>query len=256
MRVPGFFCFFLGVVVDPAVLLCYKNIFSVWVYPCSFLFRRGCLMGGKPKNFDRKGALKKLILSLLTPREVWRLRSRYTQGDDTIMELSRKSGCPPVLLYSILTPLYSKTAIKLKMLRIEQRVYFLVREGLRLRDIAKRLDMTEQAIREYSEDQYEDKVALLRSWYNDRSPKPSDPNELVYAEDTLPPTSRLGWSDGVLTDISDDRKGRCPTCGYLVSLPCHACRVREDMKKRSIPHAEECDDSRDDEAVREELFFF
>jgi hypothetical protein len=204
---------------------------------------------------NRKAALKKLILSLLTPREVWRLRECYRKGEDTIMELSRKSGCPPVLLYSVLTPLFSKTAIKLKMLRMEQKVYFLYRKGLRVSEIAKELNTTEQIVREYSEDQYEDKIALLRAWYNNRSPKPPDPNERIYDEATLPPTSRLGWSDGVLTDIPPDRKGRCPTCGAIVSLPCLACRVRADMRSGTIPPAEEYDDTLDEDVRDPDLSF-
>jgi hypothetical protein len=213
-------------------------------------------MGGKTKNFDRKAALKKLILLLLSPREVWKLRDEYVKGEDTIMELSCKSGCPPVLLYSILTPLYSKTAIKLKMLRTEHRVEALVRKGLRVSEIAKELNLPEQTVREYSEDRYEDRVALLRSWYNDRSPKPPDPDELIYAEPTLPPTSRLGWTDGALTDIPDERKGRCPTCGHLVSLPCLACRVREDMGKRPVTKAPEHDDSVDEDFIKKPALFF
>jgi hypothetical protein len=207
------------------------------------------------KSFDRKSALKKLILSLLTPREVWKLRDSYQNSNDTIMMLSQKSGCPPVLLYSVLTPLYTKTAIKLKMLRMESKVYLLLRKGHRLSEVARLLNTTEQIIREYSIDQYEDAVVLMRAWYNDASPKPPDPNELIYDESTLPTTSRIGWTSSSLTDIDSAHKGRCPTCGYLVSMPCHACRVREDMKNRKIPHAQEYDDKDDDEFKEPDLFF-
>jgi hypothetical protein len=235
----------------------YKNPFFVvpsylclFIYAC--LFREVNMGRAKP---DRKAALKKLILTLLTPREVWRLRDRYNQGEETIMDLSQKSGCPPVLLYSVLTPLRNKTAIKLRMLRLEQRIYFMVRKGLRTSEIAKELNLEERVVREYSEDQYEPAVVLMRAWYNDRHPKPPDPNEVVYDERTLPPTSRLGWSDGVLTDIPPERKGRCPTCGHMVSLPCLACRVREDMRTHRLPAVEEYDDSADDDIREPELLF-
>lgn len=210
---------------------------------------------GSKKTFDRKSALKKLILSLLTPREVWKLRDHYLSSDDTIMALSQRSGCPPVLLYSILTPLYTKTAIKLQMLRMESKVYLLLKKGYRISEVARMLGTTEQTVREYSDYQYDDSVVVKRAWYNDSSPKPPDPDDVQYDETDLPTTSRLGWTDNQLSDIPKERKGRCPTCGHLVWLPCHACRVREDMKNHKLPTAKEYKDTDDDDFREPELFF-
>ena len=207
----------------------------------------------KPSN--RKKTLLGLILSLLSPNQIRKLRDRYTEGNITIAELSQMSECPPVLLYSILTPLWSKTAIKLRMLRLEKQVYLLRNKGYSTPQIALQLRVSESIVREHAEEQFSEGIYRYRPWYNDRSPKPRDPNELEYDEETLPPTSRLGWIDGMLTDIPAAIKGRCPICGHIVSLPCLACRVRQDIASRVIPKAEGIQETEEDEDREEVLLF-
>jgi len=207
------------------------------------------------KTANRKKRLLELILSLLSSRQVWKLRNRYAQGRESIAELAQLSGCPPVLLYCVLTPIRSRTALKLKMLRIEIQVDRLRAEGKSLRTIARTLRLPEAVVAEHSDRRYANETYLARPWYHDRAPKPPDPNELLYDENTLPPTARLGWMDGALTDIPKENKGRCSTCGCLVFLPCLACRVRNDMAIRMIPKPEEHDDTQDHEEREPDLLF-
>lgn len=207
------------------------------------------------KTANRKKALLRTILSLLTPAETWKLRARYAEGKETIAELSQISKCPPVLLYSILTPLYVRTVLKTRLIRVEKQVALLEQKGWSVRKIARELKLPEKTVRENSTERFIASVYADRPWYNDRAPKPSDPDELIYDEATLPPTARLGWTDGKLTDIPPDLKGRCPTCGCLVFLPCLACRVRRDMRLRTIPKAEECNSGDDEGDVEPDLLF-
>ena len=109
--------------------------------------------------------------------------------------------------------------------------------------------------REHGEKQFSDETFLIRPWYHERAPRPRDPNELLYDEKTLPPTSRLGWIDGSLTDIPKEQKGRCPTCGHLVFLPCLACRVRRDMATKTIATPQEHDDAEDGDEREPDLLF-
>ncbi len=78
----------------------------------------------------RRRHLLELILSLLTPQQIRRLRVRYAKGRETIAELSRLSHCPPVLLYCVLTPLWSQTPVKLRLLRVEKQVTLLLHHGM------------------------------------------------------------------------------------------------------------------------------
>ncbi len=207
------------------------------------------------KTANRKKALSNLILSLLSPRQIWKLRSRYAEGRDSIADLAERAECPPVLLYCVLTPLWSKTALKLKLLRVEIKVEELRAQGRSIRAIAEILQLPESDIAEHADRRYASETYLVRPWYHDRAPRPVDPNELLYDEETLPPTSRLGWIDDRLTDIPKEQKGRCPTCGHLVFLPCLACRVRHDMATKTIPKAPEYDDAEDREEREPELLF-
>lgn len=192
---------------------------------------------------------------MLSPTQIWKLRERYAEGRETIAEMSLATQCPPVLLYCALTPLWSKTAMKLRLLRLEKEVTLLSRSGWSVRKIARHLKRPERVIREYDDDRFSEAVYLQRSWYNDRAPRPRDPDELIYDEKTLPPTTRLGWQDGQLLDIPEERKGRCPTCGHLVSLPCLACRLRQDMELKRITPAEEFDPADEEDDIEPDLLF-
>lgn len=214
-----------------------------------------CDHGQVTKTVKNKRNLQELILSLLSPHEIWSLRRVYFQGRETIAELSRRSHCPPVLLYAILTPVWSKTAEKLRMLRIESRVVPLYVQGWGLRRIAHALKLPERTIREYTVDLHAERTCKARPWYFDRAPKPPDPNELIYDEDTLPPTSRLEWQNNQLNEIDEKRKGRCPDCGRLMYLPCLPCRLQRDMKRGNIPRAPEFDPADEEDEVEPDLLF-
>jgi len=203
----------------------------------------------------RRKNLLELILSLLSPGQVRKLRARYAEGRSTIAELSRQSQCPPVLLYCILTPLWSKTPIKLRLLRIEKSVMLLKSQGLSEHKIAAQLKLPLAVVREHGSRRFSEQVMAERSWYHLRAPRPKDPNVLEYEESTLPPTTRLGWQDGALMDIPAAVKGRCPTCGHLVAIPCLACRVRADMANRTILPAGEYEETEDEEEMEPDLLF-
>ena len=208
------------------------------------------------KTALQKKALLELILLLLSPKQVHKLREAYAEGKDTIAELSQRSGCPPVLLYSVLTPLWAKTALKLRLFRIERQVVSLKNKGLSDTQIAKQLKLSIDIVNEHSDKQYEESTYQLRPWYTDRAPRPRGPNDLEYDEDTLPPTSRLGWMDGMLTDIPAAVKGRCETCGRLVFMPCLECRVKRDMQIRTISSATEfLPEDEEDGVVEDDLLF-
>ena len=202
-----------------------------------------------------KRNLRALILSLLTPQEIWNLRKRYALGKETIMEMAKRSHCPPVLLYCVLTPLYSKTAMKLRMLRIESRVVPLYARAWSVRKIAKLLKIPEREIREYTVDLYSESTVRVRPWYHDRAPRPVDPNEILYDEGTLPPTSRLDWQNNQLSEIDEKRKGRCPECGRMMYLPCLPCRIQRDLIRGIIPKAAEFDPADEEDEVEPELLF-
>lgn len=194
----------------------------------------------------RRRHLLDLILSLLAPQQIRRLRIRYAKGKETIAELSRLSRCPPVLLYCLVTPLWSQTPVKLRLLRIEKRVTLLRNQGLSEPRIAAELKLPVAVVREHGSQRFSERVAADRPWYQLRVPKPKDPNQIEYEESTLPPTS---------PEIPAARMGRCPTCGHLVSLPCLACRVRADMATRVIPPATEQDEPDEDEYIEPDLLF-
>jgi hypothetical protein len=212
---------------------------------------------GKLNN--RRKSLLSLILQLLSPRQVRKLRARYNLGRETVAELSQISGCPPVLLYSLLTPLWSRTAEKLRLLRQETRTGSLHRQGFSSEEIADRLSLPVPTVREHLEERFSVSVFLARPWYNDRAPDPEDRDTALYEESTLPPTSRLGWRDGSLTDLPPEVSGRCCVCGcrgYVHEGRCLACRVRMDMAERKIPHAAEVSDEEEKEEREPDLLFF
>lgn len=207
------------------------------------------------KTVKNKRKLQELILALLTPKEVWSLRTAYSRGRETVAELSQRSHCPPVLLYCILTPLSTKTAMKLRMLRLESQIVPLFVRNQGVRKIAKALNLPERTVREYTTELFSAKTCELRPWYFQRAPKPPDPNELVYDEDTLPPTSRLEWQNNQLNEIDEQRKGRCPECGRMMYLPCLPCRLLRDMEQRDIPRAEEFDPTDEEDDIEPDLLF-
>jgi hypothetical protein len=192
----------------------------------------------------RRRHLLDLILSLLTPQQIRRLRVRYAKGKENIAELSRISHCPPVLLYCVLTPLWSQTPVKLRLLRVEKQVTLLLNRGMSETRIATELKLPLAVVREHGAQRFGESVAAERPWYQLRAPKPKDPNLFEYDESTLPPTN---------PEIAAAKVGRCETCGHLVSLPCLACRVRADMTTRVIPPATESDEQDEDEYVEPDL---
>jgi hypothetical protein len=203
----------------------------------------------------RRKNLLDLILSLLSPGQVRNLRAKFAEGTMTIAELSRRSLCPPVLLYCILTPLWSKTPVKLRLLRVEKQVVLLKRQKLSESKIAGQLKLPLSVVREHGSRQFSERVTAERPWYHLRAPRPKDPDILEYEESTLPPTLRIGWQDGMLMDIPAARKGVCPTCHHLVAMPCLACRVRADMATRTIPRAEEYEDAEESDGLEPDLLF-
>ena len=212
--------------------------------------RRSSTRTAKQRKF-----LISLILSLLSPVQIRNLRKRYALGRETIAELAKLSHCPPVLLYSVLTPIKSQTPLKLRLLRVEKQVVLLQNEGYSNEQIAEKINISLASVLEHTDECFQTKMYLARPWYHEKADEPADPNELVYDEATLPPTSRLGWKDNELADIPEERKGRCPICGARCSLPCHACRVRHDMTLRPIPKVKDFDPAEEEDEVEEDLMF-
>ena len=119
----------------------------------------------------RQRTLIKLVFSLLRDSQIMKLRTKYALGEHTIAELSRLSLCPPVLLYAVLTPLSTQTAMKLRMLRIEKQVTLLRNRGFTSRQIAARIPLPLRVVLEYTEHRFDDISYFLRPWYNDMAPK-------------------------------------------------------------------------------------
>jgi hypothetical protein len=209
----------------------------------------------RPKAASQRKTLISLILSLLTPSQIDKLRARYSFGKETIAELSKISLCPPVLLYSVLSPVWVKTELKLRLLRAEKQVVLLHNKGYTNAQIAKETKLPLDTVQCHTDDRFHPEMFLARPWYHDKAPKPPDPNELIYDEASLPPVSRLGRTDGILTDIPEERRGWCPSCGHLVSMPCLACRVKRDMLLRQIPKAKEFDPAEEEDEIEPELMF-
>ena len=189
------------------------------------------------KMADSRRALLTIISSLLSNKQIRILQSIYAKGIESIAEIAQRTNCPPVLLYSVLTPLWNKTILKLRLIKVEKQVILLRNKGISDAEIAAQLKLDPEVVAEHSDGRFSPEAFANRPWYHDRAVKPKDPNDLEYEESTLPPTSRLGWKDDVLTDIPEHLKGRCPYCGHLVSLPCLACRLRKDMRIRKINKA-------------------
>jgi len=194
----------------------------------------------EPENVKLRKKVLKLITSLVSNKQARMLRASFAKGVEDIADLARRTNCPPVLLYVILTPLWSKTAMKLRLLGIEKKVIKLRDRGYSDAQIAKELQLPVKEISEHSDKRWSPETYESRHWYTDRAPKPSDPDELVYDEATLPPLHRIDVEHQNLYDIPHHLKGRCPNCGHLVSIPCLACRVRKDtaQKKRKKVYVE------------------
>jgi DNA-binding NarL/FixJ family response regulator len=96
------------------------------------------------------------------------LRDRYLAGKETIAELSQYTHCPPTLLYVILTPLADQTSYKLRMLRQELAIITLCCFGLTNKQIAKKLKLSEEEVREHTDAIVSDENFRLRPWYNNR----------------------------------------------------------------------------------------
>ena len=186
------------------------------------------------KMAESRKTLAAIISTLLSNKQIRILRASYARGVESIADLAQRTNCPPVLLYSVLTPLWNKTLLKLRLIKVEKQVYLLRNKGVSDEDIAVQLKLDLKTVSEHSDGRYSPEAYLNRPWYHDRAMKPKDPNDLEYDEATLPPTSRLGWNDDKLTDLPEGKSGRCPYCGHIVFLPCLACRLRKDMRRQKI----------------------
>jgi hypothetical protein len=204
-----------------------------------------------------KAAIKETILSLLTIPRVRELRAEYAGGKESIADLSQRTDVPPVLLWSLLTPLYEKTHIKHKQLRLETQIRALWTKGIAPAEIARRLKILESAVANDTTEQFSEKMFRLRPWYADR-PFVVDAMESRWNElmgDKLPPASRLGWKPGELLPIEESKIGRCPICGEMVHMPCYACTLKEFLKHHTLPQAEETKDIEDGDETLPDLMF-
>jgi len=206
-----------------------------------------------------KQTIQKMVLSRLSPDRIWELRREYEDKLETIADLSARTGVPPVLLWSALTPLYEKVQIKHKLLQLEIRIYDLLARNFSRSWIADELMMTETDVDNYTVDQFSDTMFRLRSWYCDQHASASstvgDERWEYFTEANLPPASRIGWKAGDLAAIPEDRLGRCPTCGEKVHLPCYACALKEYLKENKISQAAEVSDADDEEEPLPSLMF-
>ena len=204
-----------------------------------------------------KIAIKETILSVLSAVRVRELRAEYASGKESIADISQRTGVPPVLLWSLLTPLYEKTHIKHKLLRLETQIHAMWAKGVSPAIIAKTLRILESEVANYTTEQFSEKMFRLRPWYVDR-PFVLDATESRWNAlmgDKLPPASRLGWKPGELLAIDPDKLGRCPICGMMVHMPCYACALKEFLKHNTLPEAEEARDIEDADEVLPDLMF-
>lgn len=193
----------------------------------------------------QKRQLDRLIRSILSVERIKALRIRYSSGKETVAELSQAEGCLPVLLYAVISPPHIRLPYKLRNIPVEQRVQELFSLNIPDTEIAARLGIAKEVVVINSSGRFAHAAYSARTWYNDKAQGPKDPNFLEYDENTLPPTSRLGWVQDSLTDLPPDSTGRCPTCGKVVFLPCLECRVKEDMQKRKISKPKEITEEMD-----------
>jgi hypothetical protein len=212
-----------------------------------------------PSRTDRyKKAIHVTILSQLDVPRVRELRAEYASGRESIAELSQRTDVPPVLVWSLLTPLFEKTHIKHKLLHLETQIRALWTKGVSLAEIAKVLRIQEAEVVNYTTEQFSEKMYRLRPWYADRKivldPMERRWNEFM-REDKLPPASRLGWKPGELMPIEADKLGRCPICGEMVHMPCYACTLKEFLKHHTVPHADEVKDIEEVDEILPDLMF-
>jgi hypothetical protein len=179
-------------------------------------------------------------------------------GKESIAEFSQRTSVPPVLLWSLLTPLYEKTHVKHKQLCLETQIRTLWAKGVSTAEIAKTLKILESEVVNYTTEQFSEKMYRLRPWYADRKivldPMTRRWNEFM-GEDKLPPASRLGWKPGELMPIEEDKLGRCPICGEMVHMPCYACTLKEFLKHHTVPHADEVKDIEEVDDILPDLMF-
>ena len=204
-----------------------------------------------------KAAIKETILSVLSAARVRELRAEYAEGKESIADLSQRTGVPPVLLWSLLTPLFEKTHLKHKLLRLETQIHAMWAKGIPLAAMAKTLKILESDVLNYTTEQFSEQMFRLRPWYADR-PLVVDATESRWNAlmgDTLPPASRLGWKQGELLGIDADKLGRCPICGQMVHMPCYACALKEFLKHNTLSQAEDAKDIEDADEVLPDLMF-
>jgi hypothetical protein len=186
-----------------------------------------------------KRRLGDLVRSLLSDAGIRRLRAEYSRGACTVMLLSQQTGVPPVLLYSVVSPIHIGLKYKLEEVPIEAAVDALWKTGVDFVGMTDRLCLPRDIIYRNSFGRFSADTISMRKWYNDYYQVYTSSDTVIYGEDTLPPTSRLGWTvgraDGGLRDVQEGTIGRCPICGNRVYLPCLACRLRADMQDKTFP---------------------
>jgi hypothetical protein len=190
-----------------------------------------------------KAAIQKFVLSKLSPDRVRELRKEYAEKQETIADLSQRTGVPPVLLWAALTPLHEKVQIKHRLLSLETQIYAMLAQNIPRSRIAEELAITENDVANYTVHQFSERMYNLRPWYNQRhvsvTCRTEDPQWEHFTRENLPPASRIGWMAGELSGIKPEKLGRCPTCGKLVHMPCYACALKEHLKTNPVPPAKD-----------------
>ena len=210
-----------------------------------------------PTRADRQMAtIKSLILSRISVSRAREGRKEYLRGKETIAELSARLDIPPVLLWTVLTPLYDRTQAKYRHLRMETAIYTRWTKGDPIAEIARQLQISEEEVANYTSERFSERAFALRPWYKDRHLLDIEDEEQWVAATgaILPPASRVGQIAGELTGIVEEKLGRCPTCGKKVHMPCYACWLRDYLKNHKVPKAQEVEDDEEEELLPSLMF--
>ena len=204
-----------------------------------------------------RSEIQLLILSKLSVARVRELRQEYLAGGITIADLSLRTDVPPVLLWALLTPLYERTHIKYKLLQLESKIYSLRAKGESYGDIAAKLCISDQEVKNYTEDRFSSFMYQLRPWYTACEASVYDDEDRWSQEIgvPLPPASRIGLKAGEIKELPPEKIGRCSICGKKVHMPCYACAVREYLKNNKVPRAESVVDALEEGYMPPPLMF-
>jgi hypothetical protein len=193
-----------------------------------------------------KRQLGDLVQALLSKQQTCNLCAEYSKGRSTIQQLSQAKGIPPLLVYGVVTPRHIALQYKLNGIPIEHRVNELWKRGASMDEMLERLQLPADIIHQYSFGRFSTSTIAKCKWYNERYQIYTTSDIMVYSAKTLPPTSRLGWTDTGLHEMDGGTIGRCEICGRRVYLPCLACRLEADMEVRTLPRSLEYDDPVED----------